>query len=128
MATFMLEDQFGCIKCIAFPKSYTQIRDSLLPGKTLIVGGRLKNDEDKLEIIAENAIPPFKIYLRLPDSQDKALIDNLSEYLSHHIGDGELMLYYADLKQYSALPGIMGIMPDKDLINGLVELLGAKML
>lgn len=124
MAVFTLEDQYGSIRCLSFPKNYPQVREFLLPGKVILAHGRVKIEEGVPELVLESVTAPFRIYLRLPDSNDKAQIDGLCEALMPHIGDGALSVYYADLKQYFPLPGVPGLNPDQKLLAQLGEELG----
>ncbi|MPN22715.1 Error-prone DNA polymerase [bioreactor metagenome] len=123
MATFVLEDQTESIKCIVFPKAYAACRDKMFAAKVLIAEGKLKKDEAKPEMIVEKIESPGKLYLRLPDSNDKILVAQIKEFLLKIPGDIEISVYYEDLKQYYCLPGIAGVALDDKMIMVLKEFL-----
>lgn len=124
MATFMLEDQYGFLKCVVFPKTFNQVRDLLMPDHTIIVKGKIKDNEGRYEMIVNTVESPCKIYLRLPSSNDKSQIEKVKDMVYPYPGDGELKVYYQDLKQYSALPGFYGINPSPRILSDLSEFLG----
>jgi DNA polymerase-3 subunit alpha len=47
MSIFNLEDKMATVRCLAFPKSYSECRDIIIDGKVVLVEGRLKVDDDE---------------------------------------------------------------------------------
>ncbi len=124
MATFHLEDQMQNIRCIIFPRAYGECRQRLFEGAVLLVEGKLKTDDGRIELVVEKIAPPGKLYLRLPDSQDLIFMAQIKDMLGRMPGDLEISIYYDDLKQYSSLPGLAGVAADRRLFSALRGLLG----
>ena len=124
MATFTLEDKTGTVKCIVFPQSYDACREELLPERVMIVEGKLKINEGMPEILIESLKAPLRLFIKITDSNDKIMIQKIKSLLLSFPGDTEVMPYYADLKQYSTFPGLVGIAPEERLRNTLEGFLG----
>ncbi|MCL2817959.1 MAG: DNA polymerase III subunit alpha, partial [Clostridiales bacterium] len=131
MATFSLEDKEGAIRCVIFPRAYQKFQDALLDDRVLLLEGTLSLKESAPKLIAEAVAPPGKLYLRLPDSRDAAMLGGVRERLLAQTGYLPVLAYYEDLKhndirQYQPFPGVIGVSPDERLISGLAELLDAR--
>ncbi|MDD2221475.1 MAG: DNA polymerase III subunit alpha [Clostridia bacterium] len=124
MALFMLADKTATLRCVAFAKNYNAVVPFLLEGRTVIFEGKLKVDEGRAEFFPEKAAAPMKLYMRLPDSTDEKMIDNVRDCLNGYPGHGEAIYYFNDLQQYQAVRGMTGVAPELALLNKLRELLG----
>ncbi|MEG1501136.1 MAG: DNA polymerase III subunit alpha, partial [Clostridiales bacterium] len=124
MAIFSLEDKYSAVKCIVFPRNYSELHSLILPDKVVIAEGKLQINEEQREIIVVNIKSAFKLYLRLPDSKGQIFIDKIKEFLLLYPGDGPVSVYYEDMKQYYDLPGVKGVAPDRVMLEHLQEWLG----
>lgn len=123
MATFMLTDQYGAIRCVVFPRNYTMLHDALLADHVVLVGGKLKDDDGRVQIVVDSLAAPAKLFLRLPDSQNGKQIDEVRSLLRQYPGDGEARFYFNDIRQYEDA-GLQGVLPDPYLLESLVNCLG----
>lgn len=126
MATFILEDKHGLLRCVVFPRNYANCRELLFDGRVVIAEGRIKDDDNRRQLMVEAVFPPFKLYLRLPSSEDQILINQVRSSLLARPGDIAVSVYYNDLQQYRILPGIIGIAMDNKLIDALKAILGSE--
>ncbi|MCL2677707.1 MAG: DNA polymerase III subunit alpha [Clostridiales bacterium] len=131
MATFSIEDKEGALRCVIFPKAYLKFQDILQDDRVLLLEGSLSLKESAPKLIAENLALPGKLYLRLPDSGDAAMLVRVRERLLAQPGYLPVLVYYEDLqhddlRQYRPLPGVTGISPDEKLLSALSGFLGEK--
>ena len=124
MATFMLENAYGAVRCLAFPASFANYPEVAEEGKILIIEGKLQFNEDQPEIILEKTICPMKLYLRLPSSQDSSMRDRVQRILSQAPGDVGISVYYDDLQNYFAFPGLAGVAPEQQMIENITSFIG----
>jgi len=123
MASFFLADKAGMVRCVVFPRNYASLKSWFMEGRVLLLGGKVKVDEGRREIIVDSCAVPMKLFLRLPSSEDGILLNKVNAILQRFPGDGEVKYYFNDIKQYES-SGIAGITPDIKLFVELEELLG----
>ncbi len=121
MAFITLEDRFGEIEIIIFPKVLEKYRALLTEGAAIAVSGTVSEGEDvETKIIADTITSllsvrpdanttetpktaesdkPKTLYLRLP-SLDGALFDRIKAVLDIFIGSTPVMLYGSSEKKY----------------------------
>ncbi|MGL4688194.1 MAG: OB-fold nucleic acid binding domain-containing protein, partial [Fusobacteriaceae bacterium] len=97
MATFTLEDYFGSIPVIVFPKDYDNFMDKIQIGAPVFIKGNLQTDyfkgEETKKIILKNIVlldeigsmPQNKCYLLL-EEENKHKFNKLKEILNSHPG------------------------------------------
>lgn len=124
MATFMLEDKQGLLRCVVFPRNYANCRELLFDGRVVILDGRIKDDDNRRQLLVDAAYPPLKLYLRLPSSEGHELIGQVRSSLLARPGDMSVSVYYNDLQQYRTLNGIIGVALDNRMIDALKVILG----
>ena len=124
MSGFVIEDASGAIRCTAFARVYERISDMIVEGKVVLADGKTKNSGAGQEITINDLKLPLKLYLRLPDSKDDNLRQQISSFLLSFIGDIEVLVYFCDLSQYCYLPGISGFRLDLAAIDALGKILG----
>ena len=124
MSFLTLEDAFGSIECIVFPKILGMYSPILREDEILCIHGRVSLREDEApKIIAETAEPieaalskppepmrhtvsetqPQRLYIKLPSRSAEAL-RSVEEALAPYSGDMEVRLFFADTKKQSAVP------------------------
>ncbi len=124
MGSFQLEDKKGVIHCTAFPKAYEQCRDMLVNGATLLVKGKLKDNNGTNELMVREVRNPCKLYIRLAAEGDLALENSIRAKLLSSPGRVPVELYYSSTKKYKVFPQISGIELDKKNLRELSDLLG----
>ena len=153
MAYLQLEDLYGTIEMVAFPKLLAQHEELLQPGQVLLVQGRLdiqeRDDTREPKLIgarvesvptdlptaAENdkPHPPSRkpaplssragLYLRLPAEQDK-LVQQVQQKLAAYHGDCAVYLRFADTGRLVRTPPSWWVHPTPALLADLQALLG----
>ncbi len=124
MSGFTIEDASGVIRCTAFARVYERVSEMIVEGKIVLADGKIKTSGAEQEITISDMKLPLKLYLRLPDSKNDNLRQQISSLLTSFVGDIEVLVYYCDLSQYCRLPGIDGFRFDTAAIRALETILG----
>ncbi len=147
MAYVGLEDLYGAIEMVAFPKLYAQQEELLQAGQVVLVTGRLDIQEEKepkllgerVELVPEQVTAPIEkpappptvakstpragVYLRLPTErgpeQDRARL-----VLSTSPGDTPVYIRFADSGRMVRTPSDWWVTPHADLLDALRVALG----
>ncbi len=130
MAFINLEDLYGIIECIVFPKTYDKFNHLLLPDQLVVIEGRLSISEaEDAKIICENIYElnkykKHKVYLKLEnDRPDK--YNQVKEILEKYPGETPVYIYIEESKKTFATSNKLWIELDKnDIIFKLENLLG----
>lgn len=98
MAFCTLEDLYGSMEIIVFPKVYERYQILLEEDALILVEGRLSVSEEEVKLLAERFYPlkkerDEKLYLKLSDFSNTALLSNLKTILKHHEGHTPVILY-----------------------------------
>lgn len=124
MAGFILEDQQNNIRCTVFPKAYEKLQYMLTDGRVVMVSARVKTDGSTPELTIDDIQSPLKLFLRMENSMDQQLQQQVRGLLSDYPGMIELRIFYNDLQTYTGLPGISGVQIDRNLLTSLKLILG----
>ena len=124
MGIFHLEDKKGVIRCTVFPKAYMQCRDMLLNGATVLVKGKLKDNNGTEELMVQEVRTPCKLYLRIAGADRTELIDAARSHMLGSPGRVPVEVFYADTKKYHPFPQVAGVELDKKMLKDLDILLG----
>jgi len=98
MAFAQLEDLYGTIEMIIFPKTYEQYKDLLKPDNIILVEGRISiKEEENAKIICEKITPLKKdgnnkpgcnkLYIKIDSEKNPKLLDEIKEVLRKNKGD-----------------------------------------
>ncbi|MBR5441554.1 MAG: hypothetical protein IKV44_01240, partial [Clostridia bacterium] len=145
MAFCGVEDLFGELEMIVFPKVLAQFNDFLVPNKVVLVEGRLSVKDDEIKLLAESvaaapegvetvsveaAAPAPKsskgkkgVFLRITQGNE-SLVDNVKNLLSIFEGDMPVYVYYESTKQYEFLGREYTINVNEPLVKELKYILG----
>jgi DNA polymerase-3 subunit alpha len=137
MGVFDLEDYYGRIGAVVFPRDYERMGHYLLDGEALYVEGVVQTDhfgghEEKKIIIRDlrpldeiTEIKKFKVYI-LINEDDKSKMPDLKNVISRHTGDARvyLALKEGSEKRVVELDKKYRVSPSKSFIRDVVELLG----
>lgn len=137
MAFVRLDDTFGEIEIIVFPKSYAKYSAELFEENAVCILGTV-SDEDGEEpkilfrsleplrpdtdsaqpsVAEKKATPPARMFIKLPDLSDKRL-NSLVRMVSLHPGDCEIVVFDESAKKYVAFTNGR-ISPSEDVIARL---------
>ncbi|MCC8169705.1 MAG: DNA polymerase III subunit alpha, partial [Oscillospiraceae bacterium] len=116
MAFVGLEDSYGSIECIIFPKVLAEYSPKLQANNIVGIKGRLSgraDEEPKLlaetvelidEALMKTAVPPAKrLYIKLASRTEENL-KLVSETLAPYQGDMQVCLFFEDTKKMAAAP------------------------
>ncbi|MBE6823672.1 MAG: DNA polymerase III subunit alpha [Ruminococcaceae bacterium] len=145
MAFLILEDMFGSMEVLVFPKTLAQYGEWISEGRIVRLSGRvsIREDEDA-KLICESVAPadransadsggkeetPHKkakhpgLYLKVPGI-DSAEYDRAKKYLAIFDGTTPLYLYFNDTKKLMRAPLSMRVSVNDVLLRELNKLLG----
>ncbi|WP_312693061.1 DNA polymerase III subunit alpha [Caproiciproducens sp.] len=145
MAFVTLEDMFGSMEILVFPKILAQYAEWITEGKIVKIFGRIsmREDEDaKLVCETVGAAPalhpddsakhpgPQKpahpgLYIKVPDEQSE-LYDRAKKYLAIFDGRTPLFIYFVNTKKLMRAPFSMFVSINDILVRELKKLLGEK--
>ncbi len=148
MAYIRLEDLYGSIEMVAFPKLFAQYEELLQIGQVVLVQGRLDIQEDKepkllgerVETVpktapksAESAYKSPKaassakagVYLRLPTNNGEAYA-HAEALCQAHPGHLPVYIRFADSGKLVRTPQAWWVTPTDDLLDTLKQTLGAE--
>ncbi|MCL1975322.1 MAG: DNA polymerase III subunit alpha [Firmicutes bacterium] len=123
MASFLLEDNSGIIRCTIFPRIYNNLRRYLANGFILYVDGKVKTEDNAAQLLVSDIKQPI-LYLRIQSETERALLQEIRGFLSVYPGATPVWAYYNDIKDYAPFPGLSGINVDKAALIALDGLLG----
>ncbi len=114
MAIVALDDVYGSVECLIFPKVLSEYSSKLQEDNIVAVRGRISIREDEepkllaesVEMIDEalaNHTDIKRLYIKLPSKTDENL-DKVSEYLAPYQGNMPVCLFFEDTKKMSIAP------------------------
>ncbi len=109
MAFFKIEDLYGTINAIVFPKTYSRLQNSIKEDIPVVIKGRLSLREDEEPKIICNSIEeinlvPSKLYLKIEENEENIVDTTILPILSKSHGDTSVMLYYSKDKITKVAP------------------------
>jgi DNA polymerase-3 subunit alpha len=114
MAFVTLEDSYGSIECIIFPKVLTEYSVKLAENNIVAIRGRVSIREDEepkllaetVELIDEalmKKVEPKRLYIKLSTKNDENL-ELVKENLAPYQGDMQVCLFFEDTKKMALAP------------------------
>ena len=146
MAFVTLEDMFGSMEVLVFPKILAQYGEWIAEGKIVRLFGRVSMREDEdAKLVCESvapapppnsdgkAAPPRPqakakrpgLYLKVP-AEDSAQYDRAKKYLAVFDGNTPLYIYFEDVKKLMRAPASMRVSVNDVLLRELNKLLGSE--
>ncbi len=145
MAFCDMEDLFGELELIVFPKVLVQCNDYLVLNKVVLVEGRLSVKDDEIKLLAESiseapksvdnvgkpeSVPKAHtskgkkgVFLRLKQGNE-ARVDDIRNLLSIFEGNSLVYVYYESTKQYEFMGREFTVSINEPLIKELRYILG----
>lgn len=129
MAFVTLEDLYGTVEIIVFPKDYQKFRELLAPETAIYVKGRASVSEDGGKLIAEEVIlmddVPKDIWLQVPDIEVfKEKQEEMFRVIRAHGGDTGLVVYARKEKAIKRLPSYQNVSLTPDTLEELRSVFG----
>ncbi|MBR0411257.1 MAG: DNA polymerase III subunit alpha [Eubacterium sp.] len=131
MAFLSIEDMYGTLEIILFPRNYQECRDKFAMDRPVYVTGRASVSEESGKLIADQLIPmdevPREIWIRVEDLETfHRKQEELFTIIRSHPGDSSIVVYLNDIRQYKRLPAYQNILGDEESIMALKECFGEK--
>ncbi|NBI08179.1 DNA polymerase III subunit alpha [Senegalia massiliensis] len=131
MAFATLEDLFGTIELIIFPKVYDRYQKFIEEDKIVKVEGKLNiEDEGEVKIICSSITPlkkskNEKLYLKISKDKDKNILSDIKKILSYYRGEIPVYVYFEkDKKTVRATRDFWVNINNKELVEKLKSILG----
>ena len=131
MAFVTLEDLYGTVEVILFPRDYQKYRDLLVMDTGVYVRGRASVSEENGKLVAETVISmdavPTEIWIQVENIgcfQEKR--DMLYNIIRRAPGDREIIIYSREEKAVKRLPSYENISGEAPVFEELQNLFGEK--
>ncbi|WP_130807687.1 DNA polymerase III subunit alpha [Senegalia massiliensis] len=131
MAFATLEDLFGTIELIIFPKVYDRYQKFIEEDKIVKVEGKLNiEDEGEVKIICSSITPlkkskNEKLYLKISKDKDNDILNDIKKILSYYRGETPVYVYFEkDKKTVRATSEFWVNINNKGLVEKLKSILG----
>lgn len=131
MAFVTLEDLYGTVEVILFPRDYQKYRDLLVMDTAVYVKGRASVSEENGKLMAEFVIPmdqvPKEIWIQVQNIgyfQEKQ--NMLYDVIRQHPGEREIIVYSREEKAVKRLPSYENLSGDAAALQELENIFGEK--
>lgn len=130
MAFITIEDLYGTVEVVVFPKDYERVKDVLTPESKLFVKGRVNLEEDRGgKLICQKIIPfdqiPCELWIRFPDvGTFQAAEKKLYQVLLPFDGKDTICIYATKEKQVKRLPRSRSVDARKLMAQNVLSYLG----
>ncbi len=132
MAFITLEDLFGVVEVIIFPKDYEKYKAMVEPDQKIFVRGKVTVEEEKAaKLICQNIIPfdriPQELWIKYPDLETFQKDEtDLYRILEEYDGNDAVVIYCEAEKCMKRLPKSRSIKANNDLIQRLTAIYSAE--
>lgn len=134
MAFLTLEDTYGSVECIVFPKVLTEYSSILQEDNLIAVSARLSIREDEEpKILMQSAMTieealtakkePKRLYIQI-DTRNDEVLKNVEEALAPYQGDMEVRLFFSDTRKMVAVPRRLWFNGTAGAVNDLKSIFG----
>ena len=131
MAFVTLEDLYGTVEVILFPRDYQKYRDLLVMDTAVYVKGRASVSEENGKLVAEFVISmdqvPKEIWIQVQNIgyfQEKQ--NMLYDVIRQHPGEREILIYSRAEKAVKRLPSYENLSGDAEVLRELENIFGEK--
>lgn len=134
MAFLNVEDVYGSVECIVFPKVLNEFSTLLQEDNLVAIACRLSIREDEAPKILMQSVQlldealmakkePKRVYIQLETRNDENL-KNVEKYLSPYQGDMEVRLFFKDTRKMSSVPRRLWFNGTENAIYDLKNIFG----
>ncbi|HZX21397.1 MAG TPA: DNA polymerase III subunit alpha [Clostridia bacterium] len=143
MAFLTLEDLFGSMECIIFPKTYKYYNSLIHEDNLVVLEGVLNIKEEEQPKILVNVISPLlkipekesegsdarknkKLYIKIKTKRDWHLIEKTKPIFKQHGGSTPIIIYIEENEEKLRADKELWVKLDDELINKLFNFFGAE--
>ncbi len=132
MAFFMVEDMYGTVEILVFPKDYERYRMVIAEDKKVFVSGRVSSSEDEnakliCEKITEFSNMSVSLWIRFENKEAYEQSESeLMDIIGQYDGKDKIVIYLTEEKQKKILPPAYTVEASPVLIERLKEKYGEK--
>jgi len=132
MAFVTIEDLYGSVEVIVFPRDFEKNRRALSVGaKVLLQGKYSAEDEKDSKLICQNIVAfdeiPREVWLKFKDKAAyDAVYDRLYDILHNSDGKNEVVIYLETEKAIKRLGPHLSVYIDEVLMASVIDLIGEK--
>lgn len=142
MAFVNLEDLFGNIECIIFPKTFKHYNNLINEENLVIMEGTLNVKEEEQPKVLVNTINPLlkisgnelknldtgkskRLYIKIKNKKDWGLIEKTKPIFKQYSGKTPIIIYIEESEERLKADKELWVKPDDELINKLLNFFGA---
>ncbi len=128
MAFITLEDLFGNVEVIIFPKDYEKYRSMLEPDQKIFIRGKVTVEEEKAaKLICQDIIPfdsiPQEVWIKYSNLGDFQKDEQtLYQLLDQYDGNDSVIIFCEAEKCIKKLPKSRNVRAERDLIGQLIAI------
>ena len=132
MAFLTVEDLFGTVEVVVFPRDYEKYRQYLEEDNKIFVKGRVSEEDDKASKLICEKILPFgqkkkELWIQFPDKETYLEEEAITYgYLADSEGNDEVMIYCEKEKIVKKLPANKNISINPQILSRLMNHFGEK--
>ena len=130
MAFLTVEDLFGTVEVVVFPRDYEKYRQYLEEDNKIFVKGRVSEEDDKASKLICEKILPFgqkkkELWIQFPDKETYLEEEAITYgYLADSEGNDEVMIYCEKEKIVTKLPANKNISINPQILSRLMNHFG----
>ena len=130
MAFLTVEDLFGTVEVVVFPRDYEKYRQYLEEDNKIFVKGRVSEEDDKASKLICEKILPFgqkkkELWIQFPDKETYLEEEAITYgYLADSEGNGEVVIYCEKEKIVKKLPANKNISINPQILSRLMNHFG----
>ena len=129
MAFLTLEDLYGTVEVVVFPKTYEKYQEYLQEDEKIYIKGRASISEEEGKVICEGIIPfdkvPKEIWIQFSNkNQFTESAPNLYRIFSEHTGNVPVVIYCKEERAINRLPRNLMIEDSKEVFVKLLQKYG----
>lgn len=130
MAFLTIEDMYGTVEVIVFPKSFDKYRNILREEEKVFIRGRISaNDEEDAKMIMESVMTfddvTVDIWIQFENMEDyNSKEQALNDIIKTSDGKDRIVVYLKKERQKKVLPPSMGVKADEELKDKLAVAFG----
>lgn len=132
MAFFTIEDLYGTVEVVAFPRDYEKNRSMILQDKKVFVVGRVKTESDRAAKIFLNRIIPFdempkELWIKFENIEKfQKMEEKLEKELFSQKGNCQVNIYCVEEKAKKSYGETKGIYLNEEIVKNLEEEYGTE--
>lgn len=130
MAFFTVEDMYGTVEVIVFPKDYEKYRTAIIQDEKVFVRGRVSLTENEGgKVICESIISfdnmPSELWIRFENKEEfDRMVPDVEKLLIDSDGNDRVIYYLKEEKQKKILPPSKNVRADGELQEALKNIVG----